>query len=190
MNSQYRVQAQIRFPFMLSCWKIELGLRLRHFHSCQVGSRRAPSARAVRDSLWTLGCSDSRSPPSSPSGGLASSRGHFLSGESIGGGLVGGRAAHARGGSSTKSDCGACTCDILMAPHRSIVNYRGEGAPWVCAAHRSFAAGGPGTTTNGLAVFRNEPPHIPYIQHDPRTVAIVRIPALLLIERESWVTQA
>ena len=46
-----------------------------------------------------------------------------------------------------------------------------ESAPWACAAHRSFAAGGPAATTNGLAVFRNEPPRFPYIQHDPRPVS-------------------
>ena len=39
------------------------------------------------------------------------------------GGLAGGRLT--RGGSLIKkSDCGACTCDILMAQHRSILNYR------------------------------------------------------------------
>ena len=28
---------------------------------------------------------------------------------------------------SSKSDCGVCTCDILLAQHRGIVNYRGRG---------------------------------------------------------------
>ena len=45
-----------------------------------------------------------------------------------------------------KSDCGACTCDILMAQHRGIV-YRGGGHT-LRVRRASFAAGGPGAMTN------------------------------------------
>ena len=62
-----------------------------------------------------------------------------------GGGLSSGRAAHARRiVDQKKIDCGACTCDILVSLHRSIIIYRGEGRTWVCAAHCLIAAGGPG----------------------------------------------
>ena len=45
-----------------------------------------------------------------------------------GGGLSSGRAAHARRiVDQKKIDCGACTCDILVSLHRSIIIYRGEG---------------------------------------------------------------